>query len=48
VTQSAGAIGARIGDAFWQAHEPANGAGVAGQPRRARRATKNEPAEVGV
>jgi len=48
VTQSAGAIGARIGDAFWQAHEPANGAGVAGQARRARRATKNEPAEAGV
>src|SRR5262249_12100055 len=48
VTASAGAIGARIGDPFWQAHERANGGGASAPTgaRRARR-SKTEPAEAG-
>jgi DNA-binding IclR family transcriptional regulator len=48
VTASAGAIGARIGDPFWQAHQPASGAGVARRPRRPRGTAKSDAAQAGV
>jgi DNA-binding IclR family transcriptional regulator len=48
LTASAGAIGARIGDPFWQPQAPADGTGAAGKPRRARSAARSNPAEAGV
>jgi DNA-binding IclR family transcriptional regulator len=48
VTASAGAIGARIGDPFWQAHAPASGTVAAARPRRVRSAAKSDAAVAGV